>query len=55
MCFDKNINRNRDVKFLECNYLLLQRCVKLTLAGIKLDLWTPQYLCVIAATVRDVR
>ena len=32
MCFDKNINENRDVKFLECDYLLVQRCVKLTLA-----------------------
>ena len=29
MCFD--INGNRDVKFLECDYLLVQRCVKLTL------------------------
>ena len=32
MCFDRNINGNRDVKFLECDYLLVQRCVKLTLA-----------------------
>ena len=32
MRFDRNINRNRDVKFLECDYLLVQRCVKLTLA-----------------------
>ena len=31
MCFDRNINENRDVKFLECDYLLVQRCVKLTL------------------------
>ena len=31
MCFDRNINGNRNVKFLECNYLLVQRCVKLTL------------------------
>ena len=30
MCFDRNINGNRDVKFLECDYLLVQRCVKLT-------------------------
>ena len=22
MCFDRNINGNRDVKFLECDYLL---------------------------------
>ena len=27
MCFDGN----RDVKFLECDYSLVQRCVKLTL------------------------
>ena len=31
MCFDRNINGNRDVKFLECDYLLVQLCVKLTL------------------------
>ena len=31
MCFDKNINGNRDVKFLEFDYLLVQRCMKLTL------------------------
>ena len=31
MCFDRNINWNRDVKFLECDYFLVQRCVKLTL------------------------
>ena len=30
MCFDRNINGNRDVKFLECDYLLVQRCMKLT-------------------------
>ena len=30
MCFDRNIKGNRDVKFLECIYSLLQRCVKLT-------------------------
>ena len=32
MCFDININGNRDVKFLECDYLLVQWCMKLTLA-----------------------
>ena len=32
MFFDKNINGNRDVKFLECDYLLVQRCMKLTLS-----------------------
>ena len=31
MCFDRNINGNRDVKFLECDQLLVQWCVKLTL------------------------
>jgi len=31
MYFGRNINGNRDVKFLECDYLLVQRCVKLTL------------------------
>ena len=31
LCFDRNINGNRDGKFLECDYLLVQRCVKLTL------------------------
>ena len=33
MCFDRNINGNRDVKFLECDYLLLHQFVKLTLAN----------------------
>ena len=33
MCFDRNINGNRDVKILECDYLSVQRCVKLTLVG----------------------
>ena len=31
MCLDRNINENRDVKFLECDYLLMQQCVKLSL------------------------
>ena len=35
MCFDRNINGNRDVKFLECDYLLVQRCVKLTLGQLR--------------------
>ena len=30
MCFKRNINENRDVKFLDCDYLLVQRFVKLT-------------------------
>ena len=34
MSFDRNINGNRDVKFLECDYLLVQRCFKLTLAPV---------------------
>ena len=33
MCFDKNINGNMDVKYLECGYLLVQRCVELTLVN----------------------
>ena len=32
MCFDRNMNGNRDDKFLECDYLLVQQCMKLTLA-----------------------
>ena len=36
MCFDRNINENRDVKFLGCDYLLVQRWVKLTLVS---NLW----------------
>ena len=32
MCFDRNINGNRNVKILECDYLSVQRCVKLTLS-----------------------
>ena len=31
MCFVKNIYGNRNVKFLECDYLLVQWCTKLTL------------------------
>ena len=38
MCFDRNINGNRDVKFLECDYLLVQRSVKLTLTMQNIDL-----------------
>ena len=30
MCFDRNINGNRDVEFLEWDYLLLQQCMKIT-------------------------
>ena len=32
--FDRNIYGNRDVKILECDYLSVQRCVKLTLVEI---------------------
>ena len=35
MCFYRNINGNRDVKYLECDSLLVQRCVKLTLEKLK--------------------
>ena len=31
LCFDRNINGNMNVKFLEFDYLLVQRSVKLTL------------------------
>ena len=31
--FQRNINGNRRVKFLECDYLLVQWCVKLTLVS----------------------
>ena len=30
MCFDSNINGIKDVKFLDCDYLLVQQCLKLT-------------------------
>jgi hypothetical protein len=40
MCFDKNINGNRDVKFLECDYLLVQQCVKLTLLCLILSVFS---------------
>ena len=30
MCIDRNINGNREVKFLGCDYLLVQQSVKLT-------------------------
>ena len=33
MSFDRNINGNRDVKILECDYLSVQRFVKLTLSS----------------------
>jgi hypothetical protein len=31
MCFDGNINENRNVRSLECDYLLVQWCMELTL------------------------
>ena len=31
MCLDRNINGNTDIKFLGCDYWLVQRCVNLTL------------------------
>ena len=34
MCFDRNINGNRNVRFLGCDYLLVQQCVKLTLVDL---------------------
>ena len=42
MCFDRNINGNKDVKFLECDHLLVQRRVKLTLMDFKdINFWMP--------------
>ena len=38
MCFDRNNNGKRDVKFSECDYLLVKRCVKLTLVPLQLFL-----------------
>ena len=38
MCFDRNINGNRDVKFLECDYLLVRACMKLTLVEKKKEI-----------------
>ena len=38
ICFDRNINGNRDVKILECYNLSVQRCVKLTLL-VNCSLW----------------
>ena len=38
MCFDRNINGIRDVEFLGCDYLLVQRCLKLTLAKLLLEI-----------------
>ena len=37
-CFDRNVNGNRHVKFLECDYLLVQWCVKLTVVIIWMTL-----------------
>ena len=41
--FDRNFNGNRDVKFLECDWLLVQQCVKITLVIWLIDLmiWGP--------------
>ena len=37
MCFYRNNNGNMDVKFLRCDYFLVQRCMKLTL---EVNLWS---------------
>ena len=37
MCFDRNIIGNKDAKFLDCDYLLVQRSVKLTLGCYIID------------------
>ena len=44
MRFDKNINENRDVKCLECDYLLVQWCVKLTLDNLDYSKGVKNYL-----------
>ena len=50
------ISGNRDVKFLECDYLLLQLCVKLTLvANILLsNLYTVNGMHLIRCTLNDI-
>ena len=45
MCFDRNINANRDVKFLECDYLLVQRSVNFTLLNrVNVSLWKHSWM-----------
>ena len=44
LCFDRDFNGIGDVKFLKCDYLLLQRWLKLTLA----------YVTVIYGTQTDI-
>ena len=34
ICFGRNINGNKDVKFLGCDYLLAQWCVIITLESL---------------------
>ena len=56
MCFNRNINGNRDVKFLEYDYLLLQQCIKLTsVAKIFLSiLYTVNGMHLIRCTLNDI-
>ena len=45
MCFDRSINGYRDVKFLECDYLLVQRCVNFTLLNrVNVSLWKHSWM-----------
>ena len=37
MCFHRNIIGNKDARFLDCDYLLVQRSVKLTLGCYIID------------------
>ena len=47
MCFD----RNRDVKFLECDYLLVQQCVKLILVTIVKSFLLTKYRAILPASL----
>ena len=51
MCFDRNINGNRDVKILECDYLSVQWYVKLTLVFWRLE--SQSNLCFLLHTTRS--
>ena len=43
MCFDRNVNGNRDVKFLECDKWSLHWYENLTLTR---SVYAPTYLCI---------
>ena len=52
MCFDRNIKGNRDVKFLECDYLLMHRCVRLTGWVQTMDVFADIHYCIHADIVK---